>query len=279
MSQTSTTESARAHARAQAGAQAEFQRTLPIGTVKHPPDGVAASQMLWEETVGTGNYAIHRLPKGARLQLTDRDGDSCAQLLVFNAVEPAERLNVADTVKIQWQAYFGEGQLLLSDMGRVLMSAVSDTSAGHDLFNAMSNLACNDQKYGKGAVHGDSPNARDLFAVALTKYGLERRDICPCINLFKKVRVKPDGAFEWHGDESPVGGQLTLRCETDVLIALTVTPHALDPRSSYTVTPTVIQAWQGEPTALDDPLRVATPEGQRAFENTEFYNASVFPNE
>ena len=279
MTKTSTTGSAREHARAQAGARAEFQRTLPIATIGETPSGVSPEKMLWEETVGPGNYAVHRLPRGARLQLTDRDGDGCAQLLVYNAHQPSERINVADTVKIQWQAYFGEGQLLLSDMGRVLMTALSDTSAGHDTFNAMSNLAWNSKKFGSGAVHGPNPNARDLFAVALTKLGLERRDICPCLNLFKKVLVEANGDFSWHGDEAAAGSQLTLRCETDVLVALTVTPHVLDPRSSYEATPVKISAWQGPLTPESDPLRKASPEGLRAFENTEYYVASLQSHE
>lgn len=276
---TSTTERAREHARAQAGKLADFQRTLPIGGATKLPEGVAREDMIWEETVGPGNYAVHHLPRGARLRLTDQKGDASAQLIVFNAHQTAERLNVADTVKIQWQAYFGQGQLLLSDLGRVLMSAVSDTSAGHDTFNAMSNLAWNTKKYGSGAVHGPHPNARDLMAVALTKCGLERRDICPGLNLFKKVIVEEDGTFAWFGDESPVGGELVLRCETDVLVAITVTPHVLDPRPDYITTPVEIAAWHGEPTAADDPIRNASPEGQRAFENTEYYIASTLSND
>lgn len=279
MNSTSTTQNARDHARAQAGTTNEFQRTLPIGNARRKPDGIATQDLIWEETVGPGNYAVQRLPRGARLQLTDRDGDASVQLLVFNALKTSERLNVADTVKVQWQAYFGEGQLLLSDQGRVLMSALADTAAGHDTFNAMSNLAWNNKKYGSGAVHGTSPNARDLFAVALTKHDLGRRDICPSINLFKKVLVEPDGRFGWYGDESPVGGQLTLRCETEVIVALTVTPHVLDPRPTYQTTPVDILAWQGEHTPPDDKLRNASPEGLRAFENTEYYNASTSPNE
>ena len=66
-------------------------------------------------------------PRDAVLRIADVDGDACVQLLVFNADAPAERLNVADTVKVQWQAYLGPGALLLSDMGRVLMTIVGDT--------------------------------------------------------------------------------------------------------------------------------------------------------
>lgn len=266
---TATTHGARDHARAQAGQRAQFQPTIPAaGAVDRPP-GVAPDAMLWEETVEPGNYTARVLPRGANLRLTDLAGDTCVQLLVFNAAATAERLNLPDTVKIQWQAYLGEGALLLSDMGRVLASVREDTTAGHDLFNAMSTQARNDRRYRSGSVHGTAPNARDRFAVALCKFGLSRRDIGPAANLFKKVIVAPDGSFTWHGDESPPGGHVVLRCEMDVLVALAVTPHVLDPRSAYTVTPLGVTAWRGAVTADDDPVRLSTPERTRAFENTE----------
>jgi uncharacterized protein YcgI (DUF1989 family) len=39
---------------------------------------------------------------------------------------------LADTMKVQWQAYLGVGSQLLSDMGRALMAITGDTSATHD---------------------------------------------------------------------------------------------------------------------------------------------------
>jgi uncharacterized protein YcgI (DUF1989 family) len=83
------------------------------------PTGVPADDLLWEETIAAGGYASRRLQRGARLRLIDLKGDACASLLLFNADMPTERLNVADTVKVQWNAYLGQGKLLLSDMGRV----------------------------------------------------------------------------------------------------------------------------------------------------------------
>ena len=85
--------------------------------------------MLWDETIGAGGYATRAVPAGTRVRLVDVAGDACAGLLLHRADHPAERLNVADTVKLQWQAYLGPGYLLLSDMGRVLASVVDDTSA------------------------------------------------------------------------------------------------------------------------------------------------------
>ncbi len=266
---TATTHAAREHARAQATNIAEFQRTIPASAATTPPDDVPPSSVIWEERIGGGNYSAGVLPRGSRFRLTDTEGDTCVQLLVFNHHQPSERINVADIVKVQWQAYLDEGQLILSDMGRVLLSIESDTAAGHDTFNAISNESYNTNKYQSGHVSGLHPNARDQFAVALTKVGLNRRDIAPAINLFKPVRVADDGSFVWPENPTPTGASITFRAETDVRVVLTVTPHVLDPRPNYTVSPVQVTAWNGPLTEPDDPIRNGSPESLRAFENTE----------
>jgi len=60
--------------------------------------------MLWEETLGAGGYASRKLARGTRLRLIDLQGDACVSMLAFNADQPIERLNVADTLKVQWTA-------------------------------------------------------------------------------------------------------------------------------------------------------------------------------
>jgi uncharacterized protein YcgI (DUF1989 family) len=44
---------------------------------------------------------------------------------------------VADTIKVQWNGYLGKGKLLLSDMGRVLMSILQDTCATRTLTRSL----------------------------------------------------------------------------------------------------------------------------------------------
>jgi urea carboxylase-associated protein 2 len=253
---------AQAHARAMAGTRVLAMPTLPA------PDGY-----IREETIAAGGYASKRLNRGARLKLTDLEGDACVSLLVFNAEAPVERLNVADTTKVQWNAYLGAGRLLLSDMGRVLFSILEDEAGTHDCFCGASNEASNARKYGDGANHGAHPNARDRFLIAAGKHGLTRKDVHPCINLFKGVRVEADGGLVFEGGPFPAGRSLTLRAEMDLLVVLANCPHVLDPRPGYTVTPVRAAAWRGEPAAQDDPIRNATPEGLRAFLNVEDYYA------
>lgn len=259
---------ARAHARAMAGTQVESMPTVPATEAWDRPAGVAAETMLWAETIAPGGYAAKQLDRGARLRLVDLQGDACVSMLVFNAHRPVERLNVADTLKVQWKAYIGQGSLLLSDMGKVLMSVIEDDAGLHDAFCGASNAASNTAKYGDGDNWGAQPNARDRFLLAASKFGLGRRDVHPCINWFKGVDIGAAGEtrFEPGGR---AGQSITLRAEMDVILVLANCPHVLDPRSEYTVTPARVLAWRGPPTTADDPIRNATPEALRAFLNVE----------
>jgi urea carboxylase-associated protein 2 len=260
---------ARAHARAMAGTQVETMPTVPATEARDLPAGVSATAVLWEETLGAGGYAAKRLNRGARLRLLDLQGDACLSMLLFNPELPVERLNVADTVKVQWNGYLGAGRLLLSDMGKVLMSIVEDTARTHDAFCGASNATSNARRYGGGDNWGPHPNARDRFALAAAKFGLGRRDIHPAINWFKGVRISPDGSTVFDGGPFSPGRHVTLRAEMDLIVVLANCPHVLDPRAAYTATPARLTAWRGEPTAPDDPIRNATPEGLRAFLNVE----------
>lgn len=276
MSETGTPNAAREHARAQArsaAAATAAQPTIPPTLATDVPADIAAADLVWAETVPAGGYAAQVLARGTRVRIVDTAGDAALSVLVYNARRTIERLNVADTVKVQWQAYLGAGALLLSDMGRVLMSITRDTCGAHDTFCGASHAAGNAARYGAGDNHGPTPSARDRFLLALAKHGMSRRDLGPNINFFKGVRVDLDGTLRWL-DRPPRPGQLIeLRAEMPVLLVLANTPHVLDPRPTYTVTPARVWAYRGAATPADDPLRTATPERLRAFQNTEYYCA------
>ena len=258
---------AREHARAMGGTVVEAMPILPP-RADDLPTAVAPADLLWEETIAAGGYASRTLSRGARLRLIDLKGDACASVLVFNAAMPTERLNIADTVKVQWDAYPSAGSLLLSDMGRVLASIEQDSAATHDAFCGASNETSNRRHYGEGRNSGACPNARDRLLLGAAKHGLGRRDVHPCINFFKGVRIGADGGVTAQLGPFAPGRSLVLRAEMDLILVLANCPHILDPRP-WSVTPLRATAWRGPITAPDDPIRNATPERLRAFLNTE----------
>jgi urea carboxylase-associated protein 2 len=266
---TATTHGARAHARSMAGTVVPAMPTIPSSAATDIPAGVDPADVVWDEVVAGGGYTTVVLPRGGHLRIDDLDGDGCAGVLLHRADRPAERLCVADTTKVQWRAYLGEGSLLLSDMGRVLASIVEDTSGRHDALCGTSTRAANEARYGDGAVDGPHPNGRDRFAVALLKHGLERRDVAPNINLFKGVRVEPDGSLTFDGGDGSTGAHVTLRAELPLLVTIVAVAHPVDPRPTYTATRLRVTGWRGQAAAADDPVRLATPEGERAYLNSE----------
>jgi hypothetical protein len=270
MSATADPKSAREHARAQGGTVVETMPILPPAA-DDLPKGVAAQDLVLEETVAPGGYTSRRLARGTRLRLIDKAGDACASLNIFNADMPTERLNVADTVKVQWNAYLGAGKLLLSDMGRVLVSIVEDGAGTHDTFCGVSNAASNLLKYGEGRNSGAFPNGRDRLILGAAKHGLTRRDVHPCVTLFKGARIEADSGITPIIGPFEAGREVLLRAEMDVIIVIANCPHVLDPRAEYASTPLRLTAWRGPITPEQDTLRNATPEGQRAYLNTEDY--------
>ncbi|TWP52277.1 DUF1989 domain-containing protein [Lentzea tibetensis] len=227
---TSTTYGARDHARAQ---EQEVER----------PDAPGA---FWAERVQPDGYAHRVVARGTVLRMDDVTGDACAHVLLHHADQPWERLNVADTVKVQWNAYLGAGVLLLSDQGRVLAS-ITESSGAHD------------------ALCGTSPQGRSLFTLAAAKHGLTPRDLPPSLSFFQGVHVMPDGKLDFTGASGP--GSVTLRAELPLIVLIANTAHPL----GSTCSALDVAAWRGEPTAPSDPLWTATPEGRRAFENTADY--------
>jgi uncharacterized protein len=234
---TATTLGAREHARAQGGQVVRSMRTVPA------PEGT-----VWHEVLDGGRYTGKALARGTRVRFTDLEGEACAQLLLFNALAPWERLNVADTAKVQWQAYLGPGSLLLTDMGRVIATIVSDSSAHHDLL-------CG------------STTARPLLTLAVSRFGLDRRDVHPCVNLFKQVLVVDGDRLEFAGGGG-AAARVELRLELPAYVVVANSTHVLDERD-VPCTPLEITAIAGDPADDDDQFRNAAPEATRAFENTE----------
>ncbi len=267
---TATTAGARTHARSQAGIITDSMPVIPASRWPHPPLGVSAAQLTWAETVPGGRYASKVLARGTRLRLRDIDGSACAHLMLWRADAPWERLNVADTVKVPWQAYMSTGHPLLSDQGRVLATLVADTSRHHDAFCGTTTVAGNAAKYGAGSVESATPAGRELLIMSALKHGLTPRDVPPTVSFFHGVKVNADGGLESTGTAG-ADTSVELLLHLPVVVALANTAHPLDPAATYSTTAVEVLAWQadGDLDELRATIDATDPEYQRAFGNTE----------
>jgi len=234
------------------------------------------------ETLRGGQAWSRRLARGQILRLTDTTGRACVSALFYNAREPIERYNMADTLKAQFTAFLTVGRVLYSDMGRVLVSVIADSCGWHDTVSGCGDATAAESRFGPGRyqeLRNDfHRNARDNFVVELGKHGLGKRDIVANVNFFVRINADDLGRIAWVPNNSHPGAAVELRAEMDTLVVLTNTPHPLDPATTYappSVELGIRAAGPHELAGPDDACWRARPENPRGYALTEAYCREV----
>lgn len=267
---TDSLSSARDDARSQEGQLRDWMQYLPASASPFCPEDVDPDTLTWAETVAPGGYTHKVIARGTRLRFEDVDGEACAHVVLYNALEPWERYNAADSVKIPWQAYLSTGHPLLSGDGRVLATVAADTSGHHDTFCGTMTTAQTAGKYGDAAIHGIYPAGTALLEQAGAKHGLSERDIPPSVSFFKGVDVAEDGALTFHSGAG-AGATLDLVAELPLIVLIANSPHPLDPRPDYVSGALRVHAWRSTPTGADSGFFTTSPERHRAYLNSIDY--------
>jgi uncharacterized protein len=251
-----------------AAGQGQAPRALPPPTAR---DGapIDPAAVIHREQVPAGWYWTTRLDPGDALRIINTDGASCVSLQAWSRADTSERLNHADTVKVQWAAGLRKGRVILSDMGRVLLGIIEDTSGAHDMLAGGSTAA------DVARIDGvPRRNTRDNFILAAGKLGLDVRDVHPCVSFFAPVSVDADGRFKWDAGRRQAGDFVDLRAEMGLLVALSNCPHPLDPSPADAGGAVEIIRYRTKP-GSGEVCRSAGAEAARAFENNAFLLAQA----
>lgn len=229
--------------------------------------------VLYEETVPGGGHASFILKRGQTLRITDIEGGANVSLMLLNAHQPSERLNIPDTLKGQHTFRLTQGHCLYSDMGRVLAAIVSDSVGWHDSVGGVLNAEEVREKYGAGRYqelrNGFFRNGSDNLLVEMGKWNLNLQDLLMVINLFSKVTVDAEGAFHFVPGNSRAGDQVALHAPMDTLVVLTALQHPMDPHPQYAPRPVKLAWNESRSDGVSTACRTSRPENARAFHNTE----------
>lgn len=234
---------------------------------------LAIRPTLYEELVPGGGHTSFILKRGQLLRLTDLEGGANVSLLMLNAHEKSERLNLPDTLKCQHTAKLTAGHCLYSDLGRVLACITADTCGWHDSFGGVLNAAEVAEKYGEGRYqelrNGFFRNGTDNLLVEMGKWNLNLQDLLMTLNLFSKVTVDADGRFGFEPGNSEAGDYLELYAPMDTLVVLTSVQHPMDPKPEYAPKPVQLSWHRVDSDGISVLCRTSRPENARGFHNTE----------
>ncbi|WP_282340873.1 urea amidolyase associated protein UAAP1 [Pseudomonas sp. PS02288] len=228
---------------------------------------------LYQETVPGGGHTSFVLKRGQLLRITDLEGGANVSLMLLNAAEKSERLNLPDTLKCQHTAKLTTGHCLYSDMGRVLAAITADTCGWHDSFGGLLNAAEVKEKYGEGRYqelrNGFFRNGVDNLLVEMGKWNLGLADLLMVLNLFSKVSVDAEGYFHFEAENSKAGDYIELYAPMDCLAVLTALQHPMDPNPEYAPKPVQLSWSQVASDGISVLCRTSRPENGRGFHNTE----------
>ena len=225
---------------------------------------IASDAVISREQVPAGWYTTIRLKRGEALRIVDDSGRASVSMIGWREEDTSERVNCADTVKVQWSAAISKGRVLLSDMGRVFLSLIEDTSGAHDLMVGGSTQAST-----RAAFGATTRNTQENFLAAAAKVGLGLRDIPPCVTFFAPMSLDDNGRFLWMSGRKRPGDFVDLRAEMNVLLVLSNCAHPLDPARPAATDPITLIRHRAPSPRPDDPCRTTSPEIVRAFEFTD----------
>jgi uncharacterized protein len=252
-----------------------FTTVRPTGPVPQPAP-IPADRLLLEEDLPGGAAWSFTVRRHHTLRLTALAAGANVSFLCFARSELVDRYNMADTLKGQHTAKLTTGHILVSDMGRAMMSITGDTLGWHDPLGGHDTAAHVEKKWGElnyqTARNDWHRNSRDHFLIELAKYGLNARDLVPNVNFFSKLATDSDGRLAFVPNHAQSGDHLDLRAEMDLLVILTTCHHPMDTSSTYGPAPVRIQLHSTPPPAADDYCRTYRPENERAFYNTELFS-------
>ena len=227
---------------------------------------------LFEETIAAGGMSSWVIRRHTTVRFTALDAGANLALLAYNAAEPSDRLNLPDTLKAQYTARLTRGHVLMSDMGRALLSITGDSCGWHDPLGGHGSARGAARK--EGETKDAAPrNAHDRFLIELAKHGLGKRDLAANVNFFSRVDVDDAGRLTFQCGNAPAGAWFELRAEMDTLAVVNTCPHPLDP-NSHCAPGAVRAAFYHTPApGPDDFCRNHRPENGRAFTLTERFLA------
>lgn len=234
-----------------------------------------SKEVFWEEIIPGGANWSHILKRGTALRMLDIEGGANVSAIFLNFEIPAERYSFADSLKAQHTAKLTRGNVLMTDMGRILCSIVEDSIGCHDPIGGHSNAEDIRKRYGEKRYqqhHNDFyRNAQDLFLIELEKYGLNHESLMGCVNFFSAVDVDTAGNMSFREGHSKAGDEVVLRAEMNTLIILNTCPHPMNPATEYPKKPVKLTIENAIAPDAEDYCRKFCSENERAFTLTERY--------
>ena len=175
-----------------------------------------------------------KMSRGEILRIIDLEGQQAVDFLCYNAGDPTDRYNAANTIKLNGNIYLGKDSEIWSVRANKMMTFIEDTCGSHDTLYGCCSVEIDDVRFGK---NNNGRGCQGNFETELAKHGLGAKDIAANINLFMYVPVEVNGDVAIAPGISKSGDYVDLRADMDLLAVLSNCPEALNNAAGMNPTP------------------------------------------
>lgn len=193
-------------------------------------------ETIRDEIVTAKGVIAFEVRKGQTVRIEDVEGQQAVDLICYNLHDPAEKFWAAHTAKLNGMIYLTTGHVLYSDQANPMMTIVDDTVGVNDLICGSCSYALDVVRYGEEKA---SKGCMDLFEESIRPWGLERKDVPMCFNIFLDYPVEDEEGHVAIDKDAPSkpGDHIDLRAEMDLIVSITACPQENNPCNGYNPTP------------------------------------------
>jgi uncharacterized protein len=202
------------------------------------------SPAIRDEIVPARGHVAFRMRAGQVIRIEDVEGQQAVDFICYNAHNLAEKFWAAHTAKLNATIYITTGHILHSDLANPMMTIVEDTVGVNDIICGSCSFPLDVVRYGPEKAN---PGCMENFEAAIAPWGLERKDIPMCFNIFLDYPVENEGQVAIDKDApSKPGDFMDLRAEMDLLVAISNCPQENNPCNGYNPTPIRVAVYESQ---------------------------------
>ena len=199
-------------------------------------------KILKEATIPAGEYLALEVKKKQILRLIDIEGQQVFDVTVFNLNALEERSSCWHTRGVNETWRITAGHSIYSQRCNKMYTIIDD-KVGKNVYDG--GFCTEEINYVRYGIRG-TRNCRDNLAMAVTPYGLTKKDIQEDGNcgLMMDMAPTPDGGYLIHEPIKQPGRYVDLLAEMDLLVAISNCPQERNPCNAFNPTPMKIIVYE-----------------------------------
>ena len=188
-------------------------------------------RVVVDEVIPAKGHWAREMKRGEVLRITDIEGQQAIDFICYRLDNLAEKFWAAHSAKLNGTIYLTTGHVLYSDQANPMMTITEDTVGVNDVICGSCSRALDVVRYGEAKA---VPGCMDNFEAAIEPWGLERKDVPMCFNIFLDYPVEEQGKVAIdHDAPSKPGDYIDLRAEMDLLAVISNCPQENNPCNGF----------------------------------------------